>query len=264
MHNITGGPSYDPAVRLRRWRYAGPRTGPTAAPLEAIVTTEPDPEPAPIPEPPAAAPVAAEIPADLLRVLEAVTTMCDHVIEYIETDRAERRLMIEILGKLADRLAEAPAIGAPVTVPALAGERVIGGSLPAGPDPAPADPALPVTAPEPPVVDPAPRESTTPPATAAFEPANGQAAHDGLDGGIIDLREADTAVEVRCRFGDRWVDGFEICDVLSDDTGVRYRLRRRIDGFVLPELFHATDIRHVETFAELQATPAQQRRWSAL
>jgi hypothetical protein len=41
-------------------------------------------------------------------------------------------------------------------------------------------------------------------------------------------------------------------------------LRRRIDGFVLPELFDAVDIRHVETFEELTSTPNQQKYWSPL
>jgi hypothetical protein len=59
------------------------------------------------------------------------------------------------------------------------------------------------------------------------------------------------AVEVRGRFGDRWVDGFEICEVMETPEGHRYRLRRHRDGVVLPELFDATSIRHVETFDQL-------------
>ena len=69
----------------------------------------------------------------------------------------------------------------------------------------------------------------------------------------IELRETtrEIAVEVRGRFGDRWVDGFEICEVMTTPDGPRYRLRRHRDGVVLPELFDATSIRHVETFDEL-------------
>ena len=62
------------------------------------------------------------------------------------------------------------------------------------------------------------------------------------------------AVEVRGRFGDRWVDGFEICEVMETPEGHRYRLRRHRDGVVLPELFDATSIRHVETFDQLATT----------
>jgi len=65
--------------------------------------------------------------------------------------------------------------------------------------------------------------------------------------------EEATAVEVRGRFGDRWVDGFEICEVTTTADGPRYRLRRHRDGAVLPELFDAASIRHVETFDQLSS-----------
>ncbi|HET9729815.1 MAG TPA: hypothetical protein VFR41_10365, partial [Acidimicrobiia bacterium] len=72
----------------------------------------------------------------------------------------------------------------------------------------------------------------------------------------------ETVVEVRCRFGDRWVDGFEICETIHDEAGERYRLRRRSDGTVLPELFAADAVRHVETFAELTPAPEPRSIWS--
>jgi hypothetical protein len=169
-------------------------------------------------------------------VLDVVTTMCDHVIEYIEADRAERRLMIEALTRLARSLGEA------VVAPSAAnGERVIGGSMPAGPG------VLDIREPDERGLD-----------------ERGLDEHP-LDERILDEQDlGDHAVEVRCRFGDRWVDGFEICDVVNDSVGVHYRLRRRIDGVVLPELFDAADIRHVETLQELTSTPEQQRSWSPL
>jgi len=175
----------------------------------------PPPPPPPPPEPaaaPAAAPVG-EVPAQLLRVLETVTTMCDHVIEYIEADRTERRLMIEALTTLARAMSEALP---PPSTPIANTERLIGGSMEAGPAP------------------------------------------------VLDIREPETAVEVKCRFGDKWVDGFEIFEVTRVEEDVRYRLRRRIDGVVLPESFDAADIRHTETFEELTQTPQQQKYWSPL
>jgi hypothetical protein len=84
---------------------------------------------------------------------------------------------------------------------------------------------------------------------------------------MIDLTDAhDTSVEVRCRYEGRWVDGFEVCETIHTDTGERYRLRRRLDGTILPELFAAADIRHVETFEELEpASESTSRRiWSRL
>ena len=203
------------------WSQMNTWAPPTAPIVEAAPEMPPMPMPMPEPAPavPAvAAPPAVDVSTELVRVLDVVTTMCDHVIEYIEADRAERRLMIEALTRLARSLGEAVA-----TPSGSNGERVIGGSMPVGP------------------------------------------------GDVLDIREeepplvlGEQAVEVRCRFGERWVDGFEICDVVNDSSGVRYRLRRRIDGVVLPELFDAADIRHVETFQELTATPQQQRSWSPL
>jgi hypothetical protein len=148
---------------------------------------------------------------ELIRVLGAVTTMCDRVIEFVEADRAERHHMIEALAHLT-RSVPAPEPPAPNGN----GERVVGGSMVPGPDP------------------------------------------------TIDLRPPETAVEVRCRFGDRWVDGFEIFEVLHNDLGVHYRLRRRVDGVVLPELFGAAAIRHVETFEELMPSSPHDRHWSPL
>jgi hypothetical protein len=58
------------------------------------------------------------------------------------------------------------------------------------------------------------------------------------------------AVEVHCRFGDRWVGGFEVVDVVRADDGARYRLRRKSDGSVLPSLFDERDIRFRVALAE--------------
>jgi len=52
---------------------------------------------------PAETPTVARlgIQPEVLRLLEVVTNMCDHVIEYIEADRRERRLMIDTLAQLS-------------------------------------------------------------------------------------------------------------------------------------------------------------------
>jgi len=96
----------------------------------------------------------------------------------MQADRDERRAMIEALSLL---------IAASVTSrPSRHGEHVIGGSMPAGPEP------------------------------------------------LIDLR--DSKLHARCA-ADSATSGstvFEICEKVEDDLGVRYRLRRRTDGAVLP------------------------------
>jgi hypothetical protein len=186
------------------------------------------------------APVVAvqlEMQAEFLRLLEVVTSMCDHVIEYIENDRAERRVMVETLTDLGRAITDGAAaiVSATASIPAPASdagepapddepfvhgrERVIGGSMPAGPEP-----IIDLVAPE-----------------APWEPATATGTRTSTK---------DAAVEVRGRIGDRWVDGFEICEVTTTPAGPRYRLRRRLDGVVLPELFEASSIRHVDPNAQ--------------
>jgi hypothetical protein len=92
--------------------------------------------PAPAPPEPVPAPTI-DVSAELVRVLEIVTTMCGHVIDFVETDREERRVMmeadhqerralIEALSLVIGRIGDQPAIPTPR-------ERVIGGSMRAGP-----------------------------------------------------------------------------------------------------------------------------------
>ena len=203
----------------------------SAAPVEATadVATE---TPAEVPAGPSVETAAdmamlatLEIQPQVLHLLDVVTTMCDHVIEYIEADRAERRLMIETLTQLGrvvtDRATAAVAAEAAPSPPLAVRERVIGGSMPAGPLP---------------VID--LRQSEAEPEPVP-EPSDAS------------VTTTEIAVEVRGRFGDRWVGGFEICEVMTTPDGPRYRLRRHRDGVVLPELFDATSIRHIETFDQL-------------
>ena len=49
-------------------------------------------------------------------------------------------------------------------------------------------------------------------------------------------------VEVRSSFDRSWVRGFQIVEVLTQPIR-GYRLRRRSDGFILPRLFAAQEVR---------------------
>jgi hypothetical protein len=54
--------------------------------------------------------------------------------------------------------------------------------------------------------------------------------------------DSGTRVEVRSRFDQQWVGGFEIAErVAGPDLG--YRIRRRSDRSVLPVVFAAEDVR---------------------
>ena len=50
-------------------------------------------------------------------------------------------------------------------------------------------------------------------------------------------------VEVRSRFDAHWARGFEIAELVEHFDQVRYRVRRRSDGAVLPVLFTDDDVR---------------------
>jgi hypothetical protein len=54
---------------------------------------------------------------------------------------------------------------------------------------------------------------------------------------------------VQARFAGRWVDGFEVYNVMRERDGVRYQLRRTSDGSTVSQLFAADEVR-------LQSTPA--------
>jgi hypothetical protein len=208
---------------------------PTEAPVTTLRLVPSTPSPA---QPPAVAP-QVDTQAEFLRLLEVVTSMCDHVIEYIEADRSERRMMIDTLTRLSRTItdgARATVAAASTPRPAPTGlfearDRVVGGSMPAGPE---RDIDL---------RDPESQAEAQPQALLTeVEPLPG-------------ATSTEIAVEVRGRFGDRWVDGFEICEVMTTPDGPRYRLRRQRDGVVLPELFDATSIRHIETFEQLNGDP---------
>ncbi len=49
--------------------------------------------------------------------------------------------------------------------------------------------------------------------------------------------------EVHLRFGDRWIDGFQIEETIDTGPNIQFRLRRRVDGWVLPELFDESEVR---------------------
>jgi hypothetical protein len=141
--------------------------------------------------------------AGVSAALERVASMYARLAEHLEADRLERPALTEALGHLGRRLAP----------PDAARPRVLGGSVFATPEvDAPVDPREIILAEEAVRVVP-----SAPP---------------------FDLGTA-----VCCRFGDQWIDGVEIVEVVDDSPHPSYRLRRRQDGYVIPALFCARDLR---------------------
>ena len=55
--------------------------------------------------------------------------------------------------------------------------------------------------------------------------------------------ERPLACEVHLQFGDRWITGFQIEETIRDGDITQFRLRRQVDGWVLPELFDESKVR---------------------
>jgi hypothetical protein len=170
--------------------------------------------------------------AELAQVLKRVIDTCDTLSQRVELDRSERVALTEAVGRLTEAVSTAetyvlpPSTNGASTVVGGTVDPVLDGdlSLPRGTTEIRPSVDIDLAATE------VEREIEAPKQPRAGRPAR-------PDG-----------VEVRCRFGDRWVSGFEVCEVLRlDDTTTRYRLRRRSDGSVIPTLFDEKDLRFFTT-----------------
>ena len=170
--------------------------------------------------------------AELAQVLKRVIDTCDTLSQRVELDRSERIALTEAVSRLSDAVSAASTETYVLPGSGNGTATVVGGTIDATAD---GDLSLPrgTTEVRPSVdIDLAATEAATDPPKQAR--ARRPARPDG--------------VEVRCRFGDRWVSGFEVCEVLRlDDTTTRYRLRRRSDGSVIPTLFDEKDLRFFTT-----------------
>jgi hypothetical protein len=160
----------------------------------------------------------------------------------VQLDRIERSALVDAVCRLTTTLAIAGTLPPPPTR-----SSVIGGTV--DPEQAPMAPVIPT---------PAPRDTTMvrneidleAEEHAAMEPSPPTSIPTSAPiapGTAIHQAAARDGVEVRCRFGDRWVTGFEVCEVIRFDDEIRYRLRRRSDGSVLPTLFDEKDLRFFTT-----------------
>jgi hypothetical protein len=166
--------------------------------------------------------------------LAQLGTVCNTLVERIESDREERRELVQTITALASAVIGRDAAPAGH----LVGGSVFGdgfGDPGAGLDD---DDAAPTT------IDLVAADIV---ADGDDPHARNGDAHDH-DGGDHDVDVEAAAAppapgdEVRCRFGDRWVDGFEILEVHSREGRARCRVRRRSDGSVVRKLFEAIDL----------------------
>ncbi len=175
--------------------------------------------------------------SELVHVLHQVGATCEALAEQVQNERIERTALAEAIKRLTNSLVIGGTFSLPPptsATPSTTRETVIGGT-----------------------VDPARTEVVEPGADVEID-------LDAVDLETVDLDAVDDdlepvpppppgrpvrpdGVEVRCRFGDRWVSGFEVCEVIRLDDETRYRLRRRSDGSVIPTLFPEKDLRFFST-----------------
>jgi hypothetical protein len=159
-----------------------------------------------------------ELRADLLQRDEQLTTtltqlgtVCQTLSEHMEADRQERRELVETINSLASALIERS--GAPAGH--LVGGSVFGST------------------------------GNEVPAPATIDLTAVEVGAEGRDTAHVASSAPGPGDEVRCRFGDRWVEGFEVLEVHSREGRARYRVRRRSDGSVVRKLFEANDLEAV-------------------
>jgi hypothetical protein len=165
----------------------------------------------------------SERDGDLARALREVGRAIDHSTEAISADRAERRAVVEALGKAVRAIPPpAPPVD-PALLPILPRERLVGGRV---------ESTVPTT------VD---STDTVDIDLVAEERAESDACADAESNGCA-TRPSDH-VEVQCRIEGQWIDGFEVFEIIQEGGFRRYRLRRLSDGVVMPVQYAARDVR---------------------
>jgi hypothetical protein len=158
--------------------------------------------------------------SEFANAIEHVGRMCELIAERIESEREERKALTAAMGMLAQQALNAPTSQAPSR------PRVLGGSVFATP--------------------------TDDADIVLVEP--------GMPGRmqVDDLALFEIGTTVRCRFGDQWIDGLEVCEIIDNIETLKYRLRRSADGYVLPALFNGRDLEVIENDAHVGG----RGRWS--
>ncbi len=147
--------------------------------------------------------------ADLATVLQRVGETCDALAERVQVDQNERAALVDAVGRLTAALTAPGTLLPPPSSVAAERAMVIGGTVdPAQPTPrAVIEPSIELVETGPPneidLIEAARAPEPNPTAAPAPAPTGRPVRPDG--------------VEVRCRFGDRWVTGFEVCEVIRTD-----------------------------------------------
>jgi hypothetical protein len=178
---------------------------------------------------------------EFARALTAFGEAVDHAAERIEAERVERAALVDAVTGLTQSLTTTRAaslVAAAADTERLLGGRVIG------------------RAPDRPTTDVEIVLDEIEPKANGNGNGNGHTTGNGNGNGDRIVN----GDEVQCYLDGRWVDGFEVLDVVQDGDIVRYRLRRVSDGSVSRRLFDAGEVRKATADAPTAAQPAQATR----
>lgn len=176
---------------------------------------------------------------ELLSALTQVAAVNERLRLQLATDHTQQTRLVRSIDRLAMFLA-APVIAAiaPATVAVPSADQgagtILGGSVDPGPtqnsvlgsigDPTPAIPT-----------------ASTPATDSTIDLTDELLAE--LPVAPATRKEQPLACEVHLQFGDRWIDGFQIEETIHTGELTQFRLRRQVDGWVLPELFDESEVR---------------------
>jgi hypothetical protein len=158
--------------------------------------------------------------SDLAYAVQEMARMCAVLAEHIESERTERQALVDAVGVLARQVLESNAV--PQRPPRVLGGTVYG-----------------------------PRTDDDDNNEIVLVDDAGERANHWSRLGV--------GARVRCRFGDGWIGGLEVCELVGDGPTVRYRLRRTVDDYVLPARF---DRRDLELADDAATPPDSPGHWS--
>ncbi len=182
---------------------------------------------------------------ELLSALTQVAAVNERLRLQLSTDHTQQTRLVRSIDRLAMFLA-APVVAAiapaAVVVPSAnqGAGTILGGSV---------DPAL--APPDAPVSTGSAQDLTAANAAPTSAPSlSTDSTIDLTDELMAELpvapatrQEQPLACEVHLQFGDRWIDGFQIEETIHSGDLTQFRLRRQVDGWVLPELFDESEVR---------------------
>ncbi len=168
---------------------------------------------------------------ELISALTRVANACDGLQLHVEIGQADQARLMRAVDRIGLFVTAPPIITLPATgaTPPAADQgagSVIGGSI----DPSRA--AAPPT-----------DDRATDAASTAREADTTIDLTSDLPIAPATRAERPLECEVHLQFGDRWIDGFQIEETIRTGTVTQFRLRRQVDGWILPELFDECEVR---------------------